>query len=247
MVGVDMPSFRDYLNIENPNELSDRMLRKAVSVMSSAANKRLQRLEKNDIYFGSDFGENTTSGVKRFGVKGKSTEEVKREFKRVRNYLSNEQSSFTGMYRVYTEFKKEVIKGMQQKQGKEFSNKDEKDYRKMRRQKASASLLTERKLTKAEELQAWRDVWDFYDAMKEVGEYLPTSYDSKQTRDYMLNVIQDNMLASDDNKLTDDEMYEIFLEYVRDSYEKKKEKEKQEEEKDISTSSLVEYDYGESD
>jgi hypothetical protein len=136
---------------------------------------------------------------------------------------------------------------MQQKQGKEFSNKDEKDYRKMRRQKASASLLTERKLTKAEELQAWRDVWDFYDAMKEVGEYLPTSYDSKQTRDYMLNVIQDNMLASDDNKLTDDEMYEMFLEYVRDSYEKKKEKEKQEDENDVSTSSLVEYDYGESD
>ena len=80
-----MGSYRDWLLIENPNELSESDLRKAVSSMSSVANKRLKRMQNRSIFFGDDKGDETLSGVRKFSVRGKTLSEVKREFKRVKN------------------------------------------------------------------------------------------------------------------------------------------------------------------
>lgn len=250
-----MASYRDYLTIENPNELDERGLRKAVSTMASVANKRLQRLEKNKIYYGHISGEGTISGVKKYGVRGKTYDEVKREFKRVRGYLLDEQSSFNQMYKTYSKFKRRVIKGYRERKGEELTGKDKKDYRKMRKQKASARMIKEKQLTKAEELQAWRKVWDFYNDAVENGEYTPSKYDSTQVRDYVLGVVQLNIIEDEKNQLTDDEIYQKLVNYITSNYENKQGERQEKTEKDVSTSSLIndtdeeqeDFNYGPSD
>ena len=250
-----MASYRDFMTIENPNELDERSLRKAVSTMASVANKRLKRLEKNKIYYGHISGEGTISGVKKYGVRGKTYDEVKREFKRVRGYLLDEQSSFNQMYKTYSKFKRRVIEGYRERKGEELTGKDKKDYRKMRKQKASARMIKEKQLTKAEELQAWRKVWDFYNDAVENGEYTPSKYDSTQVRDYVLGVVQLNIIEDEKNQLTDDEIYQKLVNYITSNYENKQGERQEKTEKDVSTSSLIndtdeeqeDFNYGPSD
>lgn len=250
-----MASYRDFMTIENPNELDERSLRRAVSVMASVANKRLKRLEKNKIYYGRVSGEGTISGVKKYGVRGKTYDEVKREFKRVRGYLLDEQSSFNQMYKTYSKFKQRVIEGYRERKGEELTEKQKKDYKKMRKQKASAGMIKERQLTKAEELQAWRKVWDFYNNAVENGEYAPSKYDSTQVRDYVLGTVQLNMIKDEDEQLTDDKIYEKLIDYITSNYESKQSTRQKNDEKDVSTSSLIndtdeeqeDFNYGSSD
>ena len=169
-----MGSYRDWLLIENPNELSESDLRKAVSSMSSVANKRLKRMENRNIFFGDDKGGETLSGVRKFSVRGKTLSEVKREFKRVKNFLDNPQSSITGMWKT--------LKEVKQKWGRTPTKRMKKDYTKMKKQKEKLGDSLETNITKYEELKKWRDTWKYYNKLISDGVWAPTQYDSNQVR-----------------------------------------------------------------
>ena len=101
-----MASYKDYLsgNIEiTPDNIS-----KAVSSIASAFNKRLRRIEasgneyqgeESEPYYGSD----SIAGVKKFGAKGKTTEELYAEYKRMKEFSRSEVSSISGMRRFATD------------------------------------------------------------------------------------------------------------------------------------------------
>ena len=209
------------MTIENPNELTEKQLRQAVSSMGSAANKRLKRMEQRDIFFGDGTDEETLSGVRKFSVRGKSLDEVKREFKRVRNFLSNKQSSLTGMKEVYKDFKKEVVKGRKRVQGKKLTRKEKQEVSKMQKQKEAAGIRTDRTLSIWDELKQWRKVWDYYNRLVDEGEYAPSAYDSNQIRDYILGAVK----RAEDENLSDEEVYENILSQVKAEYEYRKENE----------------------
>ena len=234
-----MASYVDWMLIDNPNSLDEQQLKQAIKSMGNAANKRLKRMENRDIYFGSDVGSDTTSGVKRFGVKGKDLAGLKREFKRVRNFLNNPQSSITGMYKIYKKFREEVVKGRKRRGGIP-DDKAEKssDYRKMRKQKSTSSLETDRRSTKWEELRQWRKLWDYYNKLVDDGEYAPSQYDSTQVRNTIMSIVYDQSVQN----LSDEETYKRIVEEVSHEYEILKMKE---ENNDISTSSFI--SMGESD
>lgn len=235
-----MASYKDWLLIENPNELTEKQLRQAVSTMGSVANKRLKRMEQRDIFFGSGTGDETLSGVRKFSVRGKSLDEVKREFKRVRNFLSNKQSSLTGMKEVYKDFRKEIAKGRKRIQGKKLTKREKQEVSKMQKQKETSGIQTDRTLSIWDELKQWRKVWDYYNRLVDEGEYAPSAYDSNQIRDYILSAVK----RAEDENLSDNEVYENILSQVKADYEYRKENELDTED-GIDTSSF--FDFGVSD
>ena len=237
-----MATYKDWMLIENPNSLDEQQLKQAIQSMGNAANKRLKRMENRDIYFGSDIGSDTTSGVKRFGVKGKDLAGLKREFKRVRNFLNNPQSSITGMYETYKKFREEVVKGRKRRGGLPDDDKAEKssDYRKMRKQKSTSALETDRRSNKWEELRQWRKLWDYYNKLVENKEYAPSQYDSTQVRNTIMSIVYDQSVQN----LSDEETYERIVSEISQEYEVLK-KNEEFANSDISTSSF--FSMGESD
>lgn len=231
-----MASYRDWMLIENPNELDEKQIKQAITSMGSAANKRLKRMENRGINFGEDTGEGTTSGVKRFGVKGKDLQALKNEFKRVRNFLNNPQSSLTGMKKAFREFKKEIAKGITRKKAKRLTKAERKEYEKMQKQKKTSGMANERGLTQWEELQQWRETWNFYNRLVDEGYYTPTEYDSKQVRETIIAVIKYKHVYN----LSYEETWKRVVEELRYDYESK-----QSDDSDISTSSF--FSMGESD
>lgn len=220
-----MASYRDWLNIDNPNELDENSLKRAIKSMANAANKRLKRMEDRGINFGEETGKNTTSGVKRFTVRGKNTQELKNEFKRVRNFLNNPQSSLSGMKRVFKDFKEAV------KKARRLTRAEKKEYEKMRKQKKSSGISRDRKLSQWEELKQWRDTWNLYNRLVDEGYYTPTEYDSTQARETIIAVIK----YRDVYNLSDEETWRRLLEEMTYNYEKTQ---IDDDEDDISTSSF---------
>lgn len=233
------------MHIQNPNSMDERELRKAIVSMSSAANKRLKRMENVDIYYGSNKDEKSISGVTKFGVGNKKGDELNREFKRVRNFLANEQSSLTGMYKVYKGAKEAITRGRERIAGKYGleDSKSIKDYNKMRKQKAATALPTERKLSKYDELRVWRKTWDYYNKLKEEGYYTPSQYDSTQIRDVIMTVT----FNQNEEQLTDEETFERIVQETTDRYEfmVRQERDNTKAKEDISTSQFI--SFGESD
>ena len=232
-----MASYRDWMLIDNPNELDEQQLKQAIKSMGNAANKRLKRMENRGINFGEDSGEGVTSGVKRFGIKGKDFQALKNEFKRVRNFLSNPQSSLTGMKKAFREFKKEIAKGITRKKAKRLTKKERKEYEKMQKQKKTSGISKERGLTQWEELQQWRETWNFYNKLVDEGYYTPTDYDSKQVRETIIAVIK----YRNEYNLSYEETWRRVVEELRYDYEIKQSNN----DSDISTSSF--FSMGESD
>lgn len=217
-----MAGYRDFLNIDNPNNMGEEQLKEAIRSMGNAANKRLKRMENRGIDFGEGKGPTTIAGVKRFTVRSKSLDELKREFKRVRNFLRNPQSSLTGMKRVYKEFK-ERVRGL--------SRNERREYSKMKEQKMSSGMNLDKYISPWEELRRWRATWNYYNKLVEEGYYAPTEYDSAQVRDMILATIAHSYSES----LSDEETWETLLNNLRTEYE-----ESQDINDDyISTSSLI--------
>lgn len=231
-----MASYRDWMNIENPNSLDEKQLRTAIRSMGAAANKRLKRMENRGINFGEDVGKDTTAGVKRFTVRGKSFQELKNEFKRVRNFLSNPQSSLTGMKKAYKDFKSEV--GKARKLTKRLTRAEKKEYNKMRKQKESSGIHKDKRLSQWEELKQWRETWNFYNRLVDEGYYAPSDYDSKQVRESVMAVIS----YRDEHQLSDEETWQRMLSELQYDYE---ESQIQLDSEDLSTSSF--FSMGDSD
>lgn len=91
------------------NSLSKEELRKAVTILDSAANKRLKRLEQA--------GEKTPASTYimkhggKFSVKGKDLNALKSEYMRVKNFLTAESSSL----RNWRKIKQDVISKLEER------------------------------------------------------------------------------------------------------------------------------------
>lgn len=80
-----------------------KQLRKQVSDMANTANKRLARLERNDLTSSPAFRSWEESGGVRFSVKGKTNEEVASEYWRLKRFLDDTTSTVRGANSVLKE------------------------------------------------------------------------------------------------------------------------------------------------
>lgn len=94
---------KEILNLSSAeiSKLKKPQLRKAVQILSSAANKRLKRLEQKGVSTPATRYANKTG---RFSTKGKNINQLRAEFIRVKNFMESKTSTLTG----YKKFKKEV-------------------------------------------------------------------------------------------------------------------------------------------
>ena len=90
--------------LETINSLSRSELSTVVSRMSAVANKRLKRLEQSGFKRGAESGPNVISGTRKFASKGKSINQLRNEFSRVRRFLEGKTSTVTGMRKSRDDF-----------------------------------------------------------------------------------------------------------------------------------------------
>lgn len=84
-------------------ESEQKALRAQVSQLASMANKRLDRLEKNELTSSPAYQKWEQNGSHRFSVGGKSYSEVQSEYWRVKDFLEMRTSSVTGTKAVLQE------------------------------------------------------------------------------------------------------------------------------------------------
>ena len=84
-------------------EHEQKALRAQVSQLASIANKRLDRLEKNELTSSPAYQKWEQNGSHRFSVSGKSYSEVQSEYWRVKDFLEMRTSSVTGTKAVLQE------------------------------------------------------------------------------------------------------------------------------------------------
>lgn len=84
-------------------EHEQKALRAQVSQLASMANKRLERLEKNELTSSPAYQKWEQNGSHRFSVAGKSYPEVQSEYWRVKDFLEMRTSSVTGTKAVLQE------------------------------------------------------------------------------------------------------------------------------------------------
>lgn len=80
------------IDIDNFNMLDEKYLRKAVTRLVSAGNKRLKRLGKSDVYSPAWYSV-MYWGKGKFSVKGKNLNQLRAEFIRIRNFFEMETST----------------------------------------------------------------------------------------------------------------------------------------------------------
>lgn len=77
-----------------------RAYRQEASRLASKANKRIERLEKSDLKSSPAYQKWVKDGSVRFGVKGKTYNEVQAEVARLNNFLNSETSTIRGVENV---------------------------------------------------------------------------------------------------------------------------------------------------
>lgn len=224
-----MASFRDWMHIEKPNNLTEEDVREAVKSMGKVANKRLKRLEGRDLMFDEEgpIGKEFTAGVRRFSVRGKDREALNREFTRVLNFLKSKRSTITGQWEMYKESRQFEYRHRMTKQEK-------KNYEKMKKQKESGGRdrAPYKKATKWEELKNWNRTFSIYRKLSEEFEMgKGTIYDSGQTQDRIDYLIRNS-------NLTDDEIYMQMKSELEGTYEERKSEETRQAAEDRSVSSF---------
>lgn len=80
------------IDIDNFNMLDEKYLRKVVTRLVSAGNKRLKRLSKSDVYSPAMYSV-MYWGDGKFSVKGKNLNQLRAEFVRIRNFFEMETST----------------------------------------------------------------------------------------------------------------------------------------------------------
>lgn len=83
-----------------------RALRKEASRKAAMANKRIERLEKNDLKSAPAYQRYVEDGGHRFGIKGKSYNEVQKELSRLNRFLDSATSTVKGAHAVLKEMAK---------------------------------------------------------------------------------------------------------------------------------------------
>lgn len=85
-------------------KLTDKQkdFRKETSRLISMANKRIKRLENSDFNTSPAYQKWLQDGGEKFSIRGKTQQEVRNEFFRVKNYLDSSTSSISGTKKVLT-------------------------------------------------------------------------------------------------------------------------------------------------
>lgn len=83
-----------------------RDFRKEVSRLNSMANKRIKRLQNSDFKDSPALNKWTKDGGEYFSIRGKSQQDVRREFYKVKQYLDSSTSSITGTKKTLVEMAK---------------------------------------------------------------------------------------------------------------------------------------------
>lgn len=91
-----------------------RAFRREASRMASMANKRLQRLEKNGLKDSPAYKSWLAHGGEKFGIRGKTYNEVQKEVARMRQFIDAESSTVRGVNRI--------LKGMAKSTGMKYKN-----------------------------------------------------------------------------------------------------------------------------
>lgn len=91
-----------------------KAFRREASRMASMANKRLQRLEKNGLQDSPAYKSWLSHGGKKFGIRGKTYNEVQKEVARMRQFIDAESSTVRGVNRI--------LKGMAKSTGFKYKN-----------------------------------------------------------------------------------------------------------------------------
>ncbi len=90
-----------YITKENLKEA-----KKEISKLASMANKRLQRLENANLESSPSYKKWVADGQVKFGVKGKTHNELQRELSRLQNFINAETSTVRGTNNVLKEMAK---------------------------------------------------------------------------------------------------------------------------------------------
>lgn len=86
------------VKVQNKNQLNakQKQLRQEASRLVSMANKRLKRLEEQNLLESPSYKKWVDDGGQKFGIRGKSIEEVKQEVARLNDFLKKQTSTVTG-------------------------------------------------------------------------------------------------------------------------------------------------------
>lgn len=103
------------LDIADFSLMNRRELSKVVSRLSSAANKRLKRMEQREIESPAYKSAQKSGG--RFGAKGKTLNQLRAEYMRVSGFLKSKTSTISG----YSKVKKEFYERVNVKLGEELT------------------------------------------------------------------------------------------------------------------------------
>ncbi len=91
-MGIKTTTTIDKTNIKR----QERVLRQKASRLVSMANKRLKRLEEQDLVQTPAYKKWVENGEQKFGIRGKSNEEVKQEIARMESFLKKQTSTVRG-------------------------------------------------------------------------------------------------------------------------------------------------------
>jgi len=89
--------------VKEQKEKAIREYRKEASRLASKANKRLQRLERNKLQDSPAYQSAIDGGEVRFGVRGKTHNELQSEVSRMTRFLESETSTVRGANRILKE------------------------------------------------------------------------------------------------------------------------------------------------
>lgn len=86
------------IKVKKSGELSrkEKELRREASRLVSLANKRLKRIEQQGLTESPAYKKFIDDGGQKFGIRGKSTEEVKQEIARMNDFIKKQTSTLTG-------------------------------------------------------------------------------------------------------------------------------------------------------
>lgn len=133
LTNKDFPAMQEAITLfpENINSVKQkeqriRELRSEASRLAALANKRVQRLEDNNLTETPAYKTYLESGGKKFGVKGKDYNEVQKELAKLRKFIDAKTSTVRGANNVLKEIaentgiKYKNLKELREKSGKFF-------------------------------------------------------------------------------------------------------------------------------
>lgn len=82
------------------SSIHERDYRREVSRLAAIANKRIARLEKNGLQDSPAYQKLVKNGVSKFGVRGKTFNEVQSEMSKLNNFLKSQTSTVRGINNV---------------------------------------------------------------------------------------------------------------------------------------------------